>query len=78
VRVIHVPSTHANDMVVAYTPAGRAMFVSDIYSPGLPGNPAGAKEVLDVVVAKNLALDVIAGGHGATGTRAQLEAAAGM
>jgi glyoxylase-like metal-dependent hydrolase (beta-lactamase superfamily II) len=78
VRVIHVPSTHANDMVVAYTPAGRVMFVSDIYSPGIPGSPAGAREVLDVVVAKNLALDVIAGGHGATGTRAQLEAAAGM
>ncbi len=78
VRVIHVPSTHANDMVVAYTPAGGVMFVSDVYSPGLPGNPAGAKEVLDVVVARNLTIGVIAGGHGTTGTRAQLEATAGM
>ncbi len=78
VRVIHVPSTHASDMVIAYTPNQRVMFVSDIYSPGLGGSPAGAKEVLDVVVARNLTIDVIAGGHGATGTRAQLEATAGM
>lgn len=77
VRVIHVPSTHAADMVVAYAPTQRVLFVSDIYSPGAPANPAGAKEVLDVVVARNLAIDVIAGGHGITGTRAELEAAAG-
>jgi glyoxylase-like metal-dependent hydrolase (beta-lactamase superfamily II) len=78
VRVIHLPSTHASDMVAAYTPAQRVMFVSDIYNPGLPGNPAGAKEVLDLVVDRGLALDVIAGGHGITATRAQLEIAAGL
>ena len=78
VRVISVPSTHAGDMVVAYTPNQRVMFVSDIYSPGLPGSPVGAREVRDVVVAKSLALDVITGGHGATGTRAQLDTAAGQ
>lgn len=78
VRVIHTPSTHSNDMVVAYTAAGGGvLFVSDIYSPGLGGgNPAGAKEVLDVVVAKGLAIGKIAGGHGSTGTRAQLETTA--
>ena len=78
VRVIAVPSTHASDMVVAYTPNQRVLFVSDIYSPGLPANPAGAKEVLDVVTSKGLAIDVIAGGHGATGTKAQLDTAAGL
>jgi glyoxylase-like metal-dependent hydrolase (beta-lactamase superfamily II) len=78
VRVIHVPSTHSNDMVVAYTPSGQVLFVSDIYSPGSPANPVGAKEVLDVVVARNLALGKIAGGHGVTGTRADLETAAGL
>ncbi len=78
VRVIHTPSAHSNDMVVAYTPNQRVMFVSDIYSPGLPGNPAFAREVVDLVTAKGLVLDVIAGGHGTTGTRAQLDAAAGL
>jgi glyoxylase-like metal-dependent hydrolase (beta-lactamase superfamily II) len=78
VRVIHVPSTHASDMVIAYAPNQQVLFVSDIYSPGLPGgNPAGAKEVRDVVVAKSLALGTIAGGHGTTGTRAELDTAAG-
>lgn len=78
VRLIHVPSTHSNDMVVAYTPNQRVMFVSDIYNPGLVGNPAGAREVRDVVIAEGLALDAIAGGHGTTGTRADLDTAAGL
>jgi glyoxylase-like metal-dependent hydrolase (beta-lactamase superfamily II) len=79
VRVIPVPSTHSADMVVAYTPNQRVMFVSDIYSPGLVGgNVVGAREVLDVVTAKNLALDAIAGGHGGVGPRSDLVAAAGM
>lgn len=78
VRVIHVPSTHANDMVVAYVAAGGVMFVSDIYSPGLQGSPVGAREVLDVVNAKGLTITTIAGGHGTTGPRSALEAAAGQ
>jgi glyoxylase-like metal-dependent hydrolase (beta-lactamase superfamily II) len=77
VRVIHVPSTHSADMVVAYTPSQRVLFVSDLYSPTFPANPAAAREVLDVVVAKNLAIDAIAGGHGGVGPRTELEAAAG-
>ncbi|HEY5936887.1 MAG TPA: MBL fold metallo-hydrolase [Kofleriaceae bacterium] len=78
VQVVPVPSTHAADLVAGYVPSGKILFISDIYSPGLPGaNPAGAREVLDTVVARNLALDTVAGGHGATGTRADLEAAAG-
>ena len=77
VRVITVPSTHAADLVVAYTPNQGVLFVTDIYSPGLPiVNPAGAREVLDVVVSRNLTVTKVAGGHGATGTRAQLDAAA--
>lgn len=76
VRVITVPSTHAADMVLAYTPNQGVLFVTDIYSPGLPANPAGAREVLDVVTGKGLTVSTIAGGHGSTGTRAQLDAAA--
>jgi glyoxylase-like metal-dependent hydrolase (beta-lactamase superfamily II) len=78
VRLIHTPSTHAGDMIIAYTPTQRVMFVSDIYSPGLPPNQAGAREVRDLVIAKSLTLDVITGGHGATGTRAELDTAAGF
>lgn len=78
VRVIHTPTTHAADMVVAYTPNQHVMFVSDIFSPGLPPNPPAAKEVLDLVVNKGLTIDVIAGGHGAIGTRTELETAAGQ
>jgi len=78
VRVIHTPTTHAADMVMAYTPNQNVLFVSDIFSPGLPPNPPAAREVRDVVVSKNLTIDVIAGGHGATGTRAELDTAAGF
>lgn len=78
VQVVPIPSTHAADLVAAFVPGVKVLFVSDIYSPGLPGsNPAGAREVLDMVVARNLALETVAGGHGTTGTRADLEAAAG-
>jgi len=77
VQIIAVPSTHAADLVVAYVPTNQALFVSDIYSPALPPNPFGARELLDTVVARGLAVETIAGGHGAVGTRAELEAAAG-
>jgi len=82
VRVIHTLSTHAADMVIVHTPTDpgqSVVFVSDIYSPGLPGgNPAGAREVRDTIVGKNLTVTKLAGGHGTTGTRAELDTAAGM
>lgn len=78
VRVIAIASTHAADMVVAYTPNQRVLFVSDLFSPGLPPNPPVAREVRDAVQAHNLAIDAIAGGHGGVGTRADLDAAAGL
>jgi glyoxylase-like metal-dependent hydrolase (beta-lactamase superfamily II) len=81
VRVVHTLSTHAADMVITYTPTTTqgVVFVSDIYSPGLPGgNPAGAREVRDAIVGKSLTVDKIAGGHGTTGTRAELDALANM
>jgi glyoxylase-like metal-dependent hydrolase (beta-lactamase superfamily II) len=77
VRVLAVDSTHAADMIVAYTPNQRVLFVSDLFSPGLPPNPPAAREVRDAVQAHSLAIDKIAGGHGGIGTRADLDAAAG-
>jgi len=78
VRVLALDSSHAADMVVAYTPNQRVLFVSDLFSPGLPPNPAEAGEVRDAVQAHDLAIDAIAGGHGGVGTRADLDAAAGF
>lgn len=75
VRLIAVDSTHAADMVVAYTPSQRVLFVSDIFSPTFPPNQVGAREVLAAIGASPV--DAIAGGHGGVGTRADLEAAAG-
>jgi glyoxylase-like metal-dependent hydrolase (beta-lactamase superfamily II) len=77
VRVLAVDSTHAADMVVAYTPNQRVLFVSDLFSPGLPPNPPAAREVRNTVQARGLAIAAIAGGHGGVGTRADLDAAAG-
>lgn len=78
VRILTVPSTHAADLVTVFTPNQGVLFVTDIYSPGLPPNPAGAREVRDVVVSKNLAVTTIAGGHGVAGPRADLDTAANM
>jgi len=77
VRVLAVESAHAADMVVAYTPNQRVLFVSDLFSPGLPPNPPAAREVRNTVQARGLVIDAIAGGHGGVGTRADLDAAAG-
>lgn len=77
VRVLAIDSTHAADMVVAYTPNQRVLFVSDIFSPGLAPNPPAARELRDAVIALGIAIDQIAGGHGIVGTRADLDVAAG-
>ena len=76
VHVVAIDSTHAADMVVAYVPSTKTVFVSDIYSPGLPANPFGARELRDGIAAANLDVTTIAGGHGGVGPRADLDAAA--
>lgn len=76
VRVIAVNSSHAGDMVVAYTPNEHVLFVSDMFSPGLPPIQPLPRELLDAVLAHNLTIDKIAGGHGVDGTLADLTAAA--
>lgn len=76
VHVVAFASTHAADMVLAYVPSAKAIFVSDIYSPGFPPNPFGAREVRDALVANNLDVTTIAGGHGGVGPRADLDAIA--
>ena len=65
VRVVAIESTHAADMVVAYVPSTKTVFVSDIYSPGLPPNPAGIAELKTGIA--GLDVTTIAGGHGIVG-----------
>ena len=74
VRVVAIASTHSADMVVAYVPSTKTVFVSDIYSPGLPANPFGARELKAGIA--NLDVTNIAGGHGIVGTKADLDTAA--
>jgi glyoxylase-like metal-dependent hydrolase (beta-lactamase superfamily II) len=78
VHVVAVDSIHAADLVVAYVPAAKAVFVSDIYSPGLPGSPLLARELRDTIVQRGLDVTTIAGGHGGVGNRAELDAASGL
>lgn len=78
VQVFAIESTHAADMLIAYVPGAQVVFVSDIYSPGFPPNPFGARELRNAVVARGLSVTTIAGGHGGVGPRADLDAAAGL
>ncbi|HEU0031684.1 MAG TPA: MBL fold metallo-hydrolase [Kofleriaceae bacterium] len=78
VQVVAVETTHAADMVIAYVPSAKTVFVSDIYSPGFPPNPFGAREVLGAIQSRGLAVDTLAGGHGGVGPRSDLDAIAGM
>jgi glyoxylase-like metal-dependent hydrolase (beta-lactamase superfamily II) len=77
VEIVAIDSTHAADLVLAFVPAARVAFTSDIYSPGFPPNPAGARELVDAITAHGLAVDTLAGGHGGVGPRADLDAIAG-
>ena len=78
VHVVAIESTHAADMLIAYVPSAQAVFVSDIYSPGFPPNPYGARELRNAIVARGISVTTIAGGHGGVGPRADLDAAAGL
>ena len=78
VQVFAITSQHAADMTMIYLPQQKILFVSDLFSPGFPPNPPEAREVLDAVTGRSLAITTIAGGHGfGTGTLADLQAAAG-
>lgn len=81
VTLFDVTNSHSNDMLTAYVPNGQIVFVSDIYSPGLPPFvPGWAAEYYDSIVADGLdasAVTTVAGGHGGTGTFDELRIAAG-
>lgn len=72
VQVYTVNTTHAADMVVAVV-AG-VLFVSDIYSPTFPPNPAALRELRQAITENsNIPVQTIAGGHGGTSTLQELD-----
>jgi glyoxylase-like metal-dependent hydrolase (beta-lactamase superfamily II) len=75
----HVENTHAADMLMFYLPTEKTLFASDLFSPGLGGFGNGPKELYKSITT-TYGLDVarMTGGHGGTGTLAELRTAAGV
>ena len=68
VEVYPLRNDHAEDMVLIYVRNAGVVFVSDIYNPNPAATDAGAggRVVNNGIVANNLRVSTIAGGHGAT------------
>ena len=72
VRARHVPTIHGEDMLVIYVSPARALFVSDIYMPGVfpPHQPvpvpfgAWAQGLREALAQLEWRIEWIAGGHG--------------
>jgi glyoxylase-like metal-dependent hydrolase (beta-lactamase superfamily II) len=63
IEVLSFDVTHSVDMTVTFVEQAGVLFVSDVYSPpGAPGE--GGQALDDLIVANNLNVDWIAGGHG--------------
>jgi glyoxylase-like metal-dependent hydrolase (beta-lactamase superfamily II) len=63
IQVLPFPGTHSVDMTVTFLDQAGVLFVSDIYSP--PGPPGeGGQALNDLIVANNLNVNRIVGGHG--------------
>ena len=65
----HVPSFHAEDMLIAYLPNEGVVFVTDLYSPGSEINPddprfARLVPLYRYVLEAGLAVEQFLGGHG--------------
>jgi glyoxylase-like metal-dependent hydrolase (beta-lactamase superfamily II) len=73
VAIYTVNTTHAADMVVAV--AGGILFVSDIFSPGIPASPVALRELRQAITDHpTVVVARIAGGHGGIATLAELDA----
>ncbi|HSN99194.1 MAG TPA: MBL fold metallo-hydrolase [Candidatus Nanopelagicales bacterium] len=76
VLAYQIENEHAADMLIAYLPVEKIVFVSDIYSPGIGVVDQAGPAALHKAITQTHQLDValLAGGHGATATLADLEA----
>jgi glyoxylase-like metal-dependent hydrolase (beta-lactamase superfamily II) len=75
VVVYTLPTAHAEGMLVAYVPAAKLLFTSDVLSPGATLAPAGSRELVAFVRARGLDVGRVAGGHGGVAEWADVERA---
>jgi glyoxylase-like metal-dependent hydrolase (beta-lactamase superfamily II) len=70
VELRQVENPHAAGMLVAYLPAEKVLFVSDLYTPGTPVDPTNTSGIANAIAlhtaitSANLSVDRIVGGHG--------------
>jgi glyoxylase-like metal-dependent hydrolase (beta-lactamase superfamily II) len=64
-----VPNGHSEGMLMAYLPKERLVFVSDLYSPGNPIDPANPNvhAFYTAVTGAKMDVDRVVGGHGTVG-----------
>src|SRR6266513_2654791 len=70
-----LPTAHAEGMLAVYVPSARILFQSDIVN-ATPPPAAGSAELVRFVKARGIAVDRVAGGHGAVLPWADVERAA--
>ena len=80
VRAIHFDNGHCNDMLMIHVQSINAVFQSDLWNPDGDSNGVGLfppfiAQFRDAIVAQNFnpAVTLLIGGHGATGTFADLD-----
>lgn len=71
------PTMHVQGMLVAWVPAARLLFTSDVLSPGPTLAAPGSRELVAFARARGLAVARVAGGHGGVADWADVERAAG-
>ncbi len=70
IELIQIENPHVSGMLVAYLPAEKVLFVSDLYTPGTPVEPTNTTGIANAVALDTaitggkLSVDRIVGGHG--------------
>lgn len=65
VRLITVPNSHAEGMLVVYLERENLLYTSDLYSAGRPTqHPLWSRELLNAIDWHDLEVDYLVGGHG--------------
>ncbi|MCG8418375.1 MAG: MBL fold metallo-hydrolase [Proteobacteria bacterium] len=72
IEVHHIPSDHADDMVIVFLPNNGFLFESDLYAPGFGGTLARAVELYEAISENALPVTTIFGGHGKSGPLSEL------
>ena len=70
IELRQIPNEHSSGLIVAYLPADKLVFVSDLFTPGAPVDPANTNGIANAaalhsaLTGANLSVDRIVGGHG--------------